>query len=152
LWEPEGLKLSEKIAPLAAVLGVFSSIACCLPFGIAAAAGAAGLGVALEPLRPWLIGLSVILLAFGLWQLYRSKGACLRRSRLSVAIFWVSALMVLAFILFPQAVASFLADRLPDFSASAGLQVVELASLDVLKDDFNRAAGQTRVIVLLSPT
>ncbi len=146
------MRLPEKIAPLAAVLGVFTSMACCLPFGIAAAAGAAGLVVALEPLRPWLIGLSVILLAFGLWQLYRSKGACQRRSRSSVAIFWVSALIVLGFILFPQAVASFLADRLPDFFASPTPQLVELTNLDALKDEFNRAAGQTRVIVLLSPT
>jgi mercuric ion transport protein len=146
------LRLSEKIAPLAAVLSVFTSMACCLPLGIAAAAGAAGLGVALEPLRPWLIGLSVILLAFGVWQLYRSKGACQRRTRTSVAIFWASALIVLAFILFPQAVASFLADRLPDFSGSAKPQIVELSSLDALKDEFNRASGQTRVILLLSPT
>ena len=146
------MRIPEKIAPMAAVLGAFTSIACCLPFGIAAALGAAGVGLALEPFRGWLIGLSVVLLAFGLWQLYRSKGTCQRRSRTSVAIFWLSAFVVLGFILFPQAVASFLADRLPDFSTSTTPNLVELSGLDVLKDEFNRTSGQIRIIVLLSPT
>jgi mercuric ion transport protein len=146
------MRLSEKFAPVAAVLSVLTSIACCLPFGIAAAAGAAGLGVALQPLRPWLIGLSVVLLAFGLWQLYRSRGSCQRRSRTNVAIFWLSASVVLAFILFPQVVASLLADRLPDLSSPANPHLVELAGLDALKDEFNKASGQTRIILLLSPT
>ena len=50
------MKHSEKIAPAAAVISAFSTLTCCLPLGIAAAAGAAGLGVLVEPLRPWLIG------------------------------------------------------------------------------------------------
>jgi len=64
----------------------------------------------------------------------------------------LSAFVVLGFILFPQAVASFLADRLPDFSTSPTPNLVELSGLDVLKDEFNRASGETRIIVLLSPT
>ena len=107
------MKHSEKIAPIAAVISVFSTIACCLPLGILAAAGAASLSAVLAPLRWWLIGLSVVLLAFGMWQLYGGKQVCRRRSRASQAIFWLSALMVLALALFPQAVAGFLADRLP---------------------------------------
>lgn len=107
------MKHSEKIAPAAAVLSAFSTLACCLPLGFAAAAGAAGLGVALAPLRPWLLGLSVVLLLVGLWQLYRGKAACRRRSPVSLALFCVSAILVLAVLVFPQAVASFLADHLP---------------------------------------
>jgi hypothetical protein len=88
-------------------------LACCLPFGIAAAAGAAGLSVVLAPLRPWMMAISGALLLFGLWQLYRRKGAtCQRRSRLSIAVFWVCATLVLAMMLMPQVVASLLADRL----------------------------------------
>src|ERR1700693_6630003 len=75
---------------MAAVIGAFTSIACCLPFGIAAALGAAGVGLALEPFRGWLIGLSVVLLAFGLWQLYRSKGTC-QRSGYPRLLFWGSS-------------------------------------------------------------
>ncbi len=107
------MKHSEKIAPTAAVLSAFSTIVCCLPLGIAAAAGVAGLGVLLEPLRTWLIGLSLALLGVGFIQLYRSRGTCQRRSRASVAIFWVSAIVVLTLVIFPQIFAALLADLLP---------------------------------------
>jgi hypothetical protein len=60
------------------------------------------------------MAISGALLLFGLWQLYRRKGAtCQRRSRLGIAIFWVCATLVLAMMLMPQVVASLLADRLP---------------------------------------
>jgi hypothetical protein len=107
------MKHSEKIAPVAAVIGALSTIACCLPLGIAAAAGAAGLGVLVESLRPWLLVSSAAMLAIGFIQLYRSRQACQRRSRASVAIFWFSAIVVLAALVFPQTLASVLADLLP---------------------------------------
>src|SRR5258708_9617444 len=91
------MKHSEKIAPAAAVFSALSTIVCCLPRGIAAVAGAASLGtlgVLVEPLRPWLIVLSIALLGVGFLHLYRSKGSCQRRSRASVAVFWFSAIMV----------------------------------------------------------
>ena len=50
------MKHSEKITPVAAAVSALSTMACCLPSGIAAAAGAAGLGVVLEPFRSWLMG------------------------------------------------------------------------------------------------
>lgn len=75
------MKHSEKIASAAAVISALSTLACCLPLGIAAAAGVAGLGVPVEPLRPWLIGLSIALLGVGFTRLYRSRGTCQRRSR-----------------------------------------------------------------------
>jgi len=109
----EPMKHSEKIAPLAAAIGALSTLVCCLPLGIAAAAGAAGLGVVLEPLRPWLLGSSVTLSAIGFVQLYRSRAACQRRSRVSTVVLLFSAMIVLAVVLFPQAVASFLADLVP---------------------------------------
>ncbi len=107
------MKHSEKIAPIAAVASAVATIACCLPLGIAAAIGAAGLSLVLESLRPWLIGLALTLLAVGLLQLYRGKGTCQRRSRSSVAVFWLAAILVLTMTFFPQGVAGFLADRLP---------------------------------------
>jgi hypothetical protein len=104
------VKHLEKIAPVAAVISAISTLACCLPLGIAAAAGTAGLSVVLAPFRPWLMGLSAVLLACGLWQLYNNRAACRRRSRTSVAIFWVCAGVVLTMIIFPQIVAGLLAD------------------------------------------
>jgi hypothetical protein len=66
-----------------------------------------------EPLRPWLIVLSIALLGVGFGQLYRSRGTCQRRSRASVAVFLFSAIAVLAALAFPQALAGVLADLLP---------------------------------------
>jgi len=107
------MKHSDKIAPAAAVISALSTLAYCFPLGIAAATGAAGLGVLVEPLRPWLIGLSIALLGVGFTQLYRSRGTCQPRSRASVAVFWFSAIVVLATLVFPQALAGVLADLLP---------------------------------------
>lgn len=107
------MKHWEKIAPAAAAISALSTLACCLPLGFAAAAGAAGLGVLVEPLRPWLIGLSIALLGVGFTQLYRSRGTCYRRSRASVAVFWLSAIVAFAALVFPQALAGVLADLFP---------------------------------------
>ena len=85
-------------------------MACCLPFGIAAAAGAAGLSVALEPIRPYLMAASGVLILFGVWQLYRGGRTCQRRSRTSLVVFWTCAAVVVAMMLVPQLVANFLAD------------------------------------------
>jgi len=63
-----------------------------------------------EPLWPWLIGLSIALLGVGFGQLYRSSGTCQRRSRASVAVFWFSTIVVLAALVFPQTLAGILAD------------------------------------------
>jgi hypothetical protein len=107
------MKHSEKIAPLAAVIAALSTVVCCLPLGFAAAAGAAGLGVVLEPLRLWLLALSLTLLAIGFVQLSRSRATChRRRSSTSLIVLLFSGMIVLAVMLFPQAVASFLADLL----------------------------------------
>jgi hypothetical protein len=103
------VKHSEKLAPAAAVIGAMSSLACCLPFGIAAAAGTAGLGIVLEPVRPYLMVASGVLILFGVWQLYR-RGASCRRSRASIVVFWICAVIVALMMMVPQIVASLLAD------------------------------------------
>jgi len=98
------------LAPVAAVVSAISCMACCLPFGIAAAAGTAGLSVVLEPVRPYLMAASGVLMLFGVWQLYRGGRTCRRRSRASPVVFWTCAAVVVAMILMPQLVANFLAD------------------------------------------
>jgi hypothetical protein len=98
------------MAPAGAVVSSLSATACCLPLGISAAAGAVGLSVMIEPLRPWLIALSLSLLVLGFVSLYRSKGTCRPRSRARIYLFWFSAIVVVAAVLFPQILAGFLAD------------------------------------------
>jgi hypothetical protein len=56
-------------APAAAVVTALASLACCLPWGIAALLGSVGFGLAFERHRLWLIALSVVLLAFGAYSL-----------------------------------------------------------------------------------
>ena len=104
------MKHAEKLAPVAAVVGAISSVACCLPFGIAAAAGTAGLGMVLEPFRPYLMAASGALILFGVWQLYRRGASCQRRSRTSIVVFWICAVVGALMMIAPQIVASFLAD------------------------------------------
>lgn len=111
------MKPTERFASVAAVTSAlataFASIACCLPLGFAGAAGALGLGVALAPWRPWLIGLSIALLGLGVWQLVREGRTCRRRSRFRIAVLSFSATIVVAVVFFPQKIAELMADYLP---------------------------------------
>jgi uncharacterized membrane protein YidH (DUF202 family) len=107
------MKHSEKITATAAAVSALSTIACCLPSSIAAAAGAAGLGVVVEPLRRWLVGLSIALLVLGFVQLYRSNRSCRRRSPAGIAVFLISAIVVVGILLFPQLSAGLLASVIP---------------------------------------
>jgi ABC-type Fe3+ transport system permease subunit len=104
------VKHAEKIAPVAALVSAVSCMACCLPLGFAAAAGVAGLAAVLDPIRPWLMAISGVLLAGGLWQLYRRPRVCRPRSRTSLVIFWTCAAVVAALMVAPQLVAGLLAD------------------------------------------
>ena len=102
------MRITERVAPVAAALSALATLACCLPLGIAGAAGALGLSAAFAALRPWLIGLAVILLGVSFWQLYRGQRSC-RRSPLSLILFGLSAAVVLAVIIFPQSIAALMA-------------------------------------------
>lgn len=95
---------------MAAVVSALSCMACCLPFGVAAAAGTAGLGLVLEPLRPYLMAVSGALILFGVWQLYSRGASCQRRSRVSLVVFWTCAAVVVTLMIAPQIVANLLAD------------------------------------------
>ncbi len=106
------MRPGEKIAPVAALAAAVVSISCCLPFAVPAALGLAGLSVFAGEHQGWLIGASVVLLAAGAGQLVRRR-ACERRSRVSIVLLCVSAMLVLAVVFFPQSIAGFLADHLP---------------------------------------
>jgi cytochrome bd-type quinol oxidase subunit 2 len=103
------MRVAERATPVAAVIAVLSTLACCLPFTFLGALGLAGAGVRLQSLRPWLLVSAVVLLGIGFIQLYIRRNQCQRRSSLSITLFLGAALIVLLVILFPQVIASLLA-------------------------------------------
>lgn len=103
------MRVAEKATPIAAVIAALSTIACCLPFGFLGAVGLAGASLWLARFRGWLLVIAGLLLVFGFWQLYRPSGTCRARSRSSIAILWVAAILVVAVILLPQLVANIIA-------------------------------------------
>jgi hypothetical protein len=100
------------VSSIAALGSVIAAMSCCLPVGtFLLAAGAAGVGRVLTPLRPWLFGVSIGALILGFVQAYGRSHCTLRRNPITVVLLWGAAGMVLVLLLFPQAVAGFLADK-----------------------------------------
>jgi len=97
-------------ASLGAILTSLATLSCCLPIGFAAALGAGAASAFFTTLRPWLLGLSVALLALGFWQQHRAKQCSVRGRWLSRALLWAAVAVVAAMILFPQEIAAFIAD------------------------------------------
>jgi hypothetical protein len=96
---------------LGAVLSSLATISCCLPLGFAGALGASVSSAFFTTLRPWLMGLSVALLGLGFWQQYRAKQCGVRGRWIGNVLLWVSVVVVLGMILFPQEIAAVIADR-----------------------------------------
>lgn len=91
---------------LAALASVLAAGTCCLPLGVfLAAAGTAGASAYLESVRVVLMPLSVVLLGAAFYQSYARRNQCVRRSPAGRVVLWVSAILVLTMILFPQWVA-----------------------------------------------
>ncbi len=103
-------------AALSAVGSVLAAATCCLPvlpFVLAAgtAGSAAFLSSFITSLRPYLLGVSVVFIAFGFYQSRRASQCNCKPSVLSQVILWLSALIVAISILLPQAFAD-LVERL----------------------------------------
>jgi hypothetical protein len=98
-------------ASVVAILSSVATIGCCLPLGFAAALGAGAASAFFTTLRPWLLGLSVLLLGFGFWQQYRAKQCAVRGRLFGNVLLWAAVVVVLGMILFPQQIAGFIADR-----------------------------------------
>jgi hypothetical protein len=98
-------------ASLVAILSSVATIGCCLPFAFAAALSSGAAGVFFTVLRPWLLGLSIVLLGVGFWQQRRAKQCDVRGRRLSSVLLWLAVVVVLGMVLFPQHIAGFIADR-----------------------------------------
>jgi hypothetical protein len=98
-------------ASMVAILSSVATISCCLPLGFAAALGAGAASAFFTTLRPWLLGLSVVLLGFGFWQRHRAKQCAVRGRLLGSVLLWAALVVVVGMILFPQQIAGFIADR-----------------------------------------
>jgi hypothetical protein len=97
------------LASTAALASAVAASSCCLPLlPFVAAAGLAGTSAWFTAIRPYLLAVSVICIGFAFFQSHRAK-QCNCRSKVSVAVLWISAAIVAVMILFPQAVAELLA-------------------------------------------
>jgi len=96
-------------ASVGAILSSMAIIGCCLPLGFAAALGAGAASAFFATLRPWLLGLSVVLLGLGFWQQHRAKQCAVRGRWLGSVLLWAAVVVVLGMILFPQQVAGLIA-------------------------------------------
>jgi hypothetical protein len=97
-------------ASLGAVLASLLTLGCCLPLAFLGAAGLASASVFLAGARPWLLGLSVVLLGVGFLQVYRGIRCRARQSKIAIICLGLSTFIVFLLLLFPQAIASMLAD------------------------------------------
>lgn len=98
-------------ASLGAMASSIVTIGCCLPLGFAAALGAGAASAFFSTLRPWLLGLSVVLLGLGFWQQHRAKQCAVRGRVLGSVLLWAAVAVVLGMVLFPQQIAGFIADK-----------------------------------------
>jgi hypothetical protein len=98
-------------ASLAAIVSSVATISCCLPIGFAIALGAGAASAFVTTLRPWFLGLSLVLLGFGFWQQHRAKQCAVRGRLLGNILLWAAVVVVLGMILFPQEIAAVIADR-----------------------------------------
>jgi hypothetical protein len=104
---------STVVASLAALGSVIVASSCCLPLlPFLFAAGAAGTSAFVVQLRPYLLVLSVLLIAFGFYRSWRAKQCNCKPSWISTFLLWFSAIVVVAFIFFPQVIANLVADLL----------------------------------------
>lgn len=97
-------------ASLTAMMAAFATITCCLPLGFA---GAVGIGLAsafFAALRPWLLGLAIVLIGLGFWQQHRAKQCAVRGRWIGNVLLWTALVVVLGMILFPQQIAGLIAN------------------------------------------
>src|SRR5215472_12539564 len=95
-----------------AILGSVATIGCCLPLGFAAALGGGAASAFFATLRPWLLGVSIALIALGFWQQHRAKLCAVRERLLGNVLLWAAVAVALSMILFRQEIAGLIADRL----------------------------------------
>lgn len=100
-------------ASLGALVSVIAASSCCLPLlPFLLAAGTAGMSAFVIRARPYLLVISVLLIAFAFYKSWRAKQCNRKPSGVSTFLLWFSAIVVFVFIFFPQVVANILANLL----------------------------------------
>ena len=94
-------------AGLGAVGSIFAASSCCLPvLPFLTAAGVAGGSAFLTAARPYLLGLSIVLIAMGFYQASRARACRRKTSIIGSIVLWSSTLFVAVSVLFPQVMAN----------------------------------------------
>jgi hypothetical protein len=94
-------------ASVAAIVSVMVASSCCLPIlPFVFAASLAGSSTILTALRPYLLGASVLFVAYGFYQAWQSNRCRRKPSFLSAALLWLSAFLVFVSIFFRPRTAS----------------------------------------------
>jgi cytochrome bd-type quinol oxidase subunit 2 len=95
------------LAGLAAIGSVLAASSCCLPIlPFLMAAGLAGSSAFLDAARPYLLGASILFIAYGFYQSWRAKKCDRRTGIVSSVVLWVSAVFVFFSLFFPQVMAN----------------------------------------------
>lgn len=102
-WKTSGVSVG-------AILTSLLTLGCCLPLPFLGAAGLAGASVFLAGARPWLLGPSVVLVGAGFFQVYRGMRCRMRQSKTATVLLSLATLIVVLLLMFPQVIASVLAD------------------------------------------
>jgi formate hydrogenlyase subunit 4 len=98
------------LSSIAAIGSVIAAASCCLPFGsLFVALGSVGASRIFTPLRPYLLGFSVLALIFGFVQIYGIRKCSARRHPISIALLWIAAIVVAGMLIFPQVIAGWIA-------------------------------------------
>lgn len=95
------------LASLAAIFSVLAASSCCLPIlPFLLAAGFASSSAFLSAARPYLLGASILFIAYGFYQVWRAKKCQRRPNVIAFVLLWVSAAFVVMSIFFPQVIAN----------------------------------------------
>jgi cytochrome bd-type quinol oxidase subunit 2 len=102
------------LASIAAIGSVLAASSCCLPIlPFLFAAGFAGSSAFLSAARPYLLGASILFIAYGFYQAWRAKRCQRRPSVIASVLLWVAAVSVIISIFFPQVMADASASLFP---------------------------------------
>lgn len=104
---------STVFASVGALASVIAASSCCLPLlPFLFAAGTAGISAFVGKLRPYLLLISVLLIAFAFYKSWRARQCNCKPNRFSTMLLWFSAFVVFVFIFFPQVIANLIANIL----------------------------------------
>ena len=146
-------KRHTALASIAAIGSVVVASSCCLPIlPFVMAAGFAGSSTFLSAARPYLLGASILFIAYGFYQAWLAKKCQRRPSVVGAILLCVSTLFVAVSILFPQALANAFAGPSQAPSGQPALRSLTAANVAEIRDAFNAAKDNVRVLLFLSPT